>query len=1193
MFSFLYLNILKIKDKIRLSNKIALLISILSIGNIEAATYYSRATGNWNNTNTWSTTSYGGAVAASTPGAGAGDVVMISGFTVTVTATPTNAVASIIMSQTNNTGNDTKLYLNTTGIILTCNLLSLNDNNRGDNMDVEVAQGTLQVNGTATFVRSTSNSQNERLRLYINNTGRVNITGNLDFTLNRAQNNQSGGNEIEIINSGRLDVTGNFNATIGNNNGDDNDFEFVMNNTAICNVGGNASLTVSNSNDGDDLTFDLNGGTFTVSGTVTGTIAASATSSNSLEILIDGSTMSTGALTFTQSGGGNGDMNIKLNSSSTATPAALTVNGNLTYTHNNGDNMEIENNSNATITITQDLSVTLSASSDGDNVYLDFNGGTVNAVNGTITMAGGATSSNYIYFNVDGTTVGFTGNLTLIQNGGGGNGDMNFFLNANATSVATAVTVGGNLMLDHGGGDNYEIELNNNSTLTITGNMTDTLASSDGDDFFIDINGGTFTVSQNFNHVQTTLGGTTEDLNIRIDGTGRFNIGNDVYLNHRLGGQISIYTNTNAGSTAEFNVGRDFTIYHAGAADGEYIQTDQSSRFTVGRNFLIDNNASGGDNARIRMNNTCTFNVGGNFTMNLLSGLTTVTDNIEVDLNGGAMSVGGNLTMNSSSGNDAIITIDASTTSLSVTGTLILQHTGGDLNYITLGNASGSPTVTIGGLTINDAGGNITYCRLYNSSILNVNGNITLSALAASQVDIGVYSTSELRIRGNFIRAASPSRFGVLSCATGSTVEYNGTSLQTIAGDGGDGADGFAYGGVRLNNAAGFTMTATEGVATIPNGASLTFTIGIVNSSSSAFFIIANGASVNSASNTSYVDGPIRKVGNSSFTFPIGDNGNYQPATISAPSNATHHFTAQYFSANPGLLYNPLSLGAGIDHISKCEYWNIDRTSGASTVTITVAFDAGSCGVTSLAALRIARWDGTTWVDQGNGGTTGTTSAGTIVNGTAITTYLSPNSPFTLASSTSSNPLPVEMISFNAKALASSVALNWSTATETNNDYFEVQRSQEGSTFETIKRIKGAGNSNRVNNYDCTDEHPYRGVSYYRLKQVDFNGEYSISDTKLVKFLMNNKKEDIVVFPNPSNGNLLNIAFTDPVSNTSPIKIQIFDQAGKLILTIDDSMIMNNDGNLLLKLNNRLESGLYILKLTEDENIFNKLIVIK
>ena len=83
-------------------------------------------------------------------------------------------------------------------------------------------------------------------------------------------------------------------------------------------------------------------------------------------------------------------------------------------------------------------------------------------------------------------------------------------------------------------------------------------------------------------------------------------------------------------------------------------------------------------------------------------------------------------------------------------------------------------------------------------------------------------------------------------------------------------------------------------------------------------------------------------------------------------------------------------------------------------------------------------------------------------------------------------PLPIELISFEATPNGDDVDVSWATASEINNDYFEVLRSSNGNEFESIVTIDGAGNSNEILNYEFEDDNPYPGVSYYKLKQIDF-----------------------------------------------------------------------------------------------------------
>jgi hypothetical protein len=211
-------------------------------------------------------------------------------------------------------------------------------------------------------------------------------------------------------------------------------------------------------------------------------------------------------------------------------------------------------------------------------------------------------------------------------------------------------------------------------------------------------------------------------------------------------------------------------------------------------------------------------------------------------------------------------------------------------------------------------------------------------------------------------------------------------------------------------------------------------------------------------------------------------------------SGTVESFTAEYFYTNPQVVYNNI-VNAPLDHISQCEYWTLTRDAGSSNRFVTLSWDLNSCGVTNLADLRVARFNGASWDDRGNGGTTGTTAAGTITTAAAQTAY----GPFTLASVTSENPLPVELLAFNAEYKNNTVALHWTTASEKNNDYFSVQRSKDGKHFQELLRIKGAGNTTAIQHYEAVDENPFPDLSYYRLKQVDFDGSEKISLPVAVK----------------------------------------------------------------------------------------------
>lgn len=96
--------------------------------------------------------------------------------------------------------------------------------------------------------------------------------------------------------------------------------------------------------------------------------------------------------------------------------------------------------------------------------------------------------------------------------------------------------------------------------------------------------------------------------------------------------------------------------------------------------------------------------------------------------------------------------------------------------------------------------------------------------------------------------------------------------------------------------------------------------------------------------------------------------------------------------------------------------------------------------------------------------------------------------------------LPIDLLSFEVEKQANSTRLTFTTALEQNNSHFQIERSPNGAQFEEIGRIPGAGNSSTILEYTFTDEKPLQGVNYYRLKQVDFDGQFSYSPVVTVQF---------------------------------------------------------------------------------------------
>ena len=136
------------------------------------------------------------------------------------------------------------------------------------------------------------------------------------------------------------------------------------------------------------------------------------------------------------------------------------------------------------------------------------------------------------------------------------------------------------------------------------------------------------------------------------------------------------------------------------------------------------------------------------------------------------------------------------------------------------------------------------------------------------------------------------------------------------------------------------------------------------------------------------------------------------------------------------------------------------------------------------------------------------------------------------------NVLPIKLIRFNAEINSNNVELFWSTASEINNDFFTLEKSKDGINWSAFAEQPGAGNSNTILNYKGLDYNPYQGVSYYRLKQTDFDGKFEYSNIISIK---NINKSSISISPNPFNYQLI----VDGISSKNIIKIYSAD--GKLI----------------------------------------------
>ena len=372
------------------------------------------------------------------------------------------------------------------------------------------------------------------------------------------------------------------------------------------------------------------------------------------------------------------------------------------------------------------------------------------------------------------------------------------------------------------------------------------------------------------------------------------------------------------------------------------------------------------------------------------------------------------------------------------------------------------------------------------------------------------------------------------------------------------------------------TNTLTIGTSATQTG-SITYGSGIITGNLSRWF----SASTNSGS---------------TGLFPIGTSSIYRPIQIeytSSPSSGGI-LTAIFTPTNPGSSgLNPALTDFSISPIVSVNkagpngYWTITPSSGISggTYTTTVT-GTGFYGISSVTGLRLLRRSSSSssWALTGSAVTpTGTTTI-PVVSRTSITSI---GGDFGIGADSSVNPLPIIITEFEAKLISkNNVQLNWITSSEINNNYFEVERSVDGSQFTAIGKVDGNGTTNSISSYQFTD-HSLSSVNreqstiYYRLKQVDFDGRFDFSKTVSVN--INSLQQPISIYPNPSDGNFI---IENDLAQNSNITLSIINLLGEKVWS-NFYQLQAGKNSIEVKATT-LSPGIYFLRIEDESRQINE-----
>jgi len=481
-----------------------------------------------------------------------------------------------------------------------------------------------------------------------------------------------------------------------------------------------------------------------------------------------------------------------------------------------------------------------------------------------------------------------------------------------------------------------------------------------------------------------------------------------------------------------------------------------------------------------------------------------------------------------------------------------------------------------------------------NGAVITSTAQITVKGDVLSQAGATIYNNGTIDMTGNFVNNAGNNCFANSS----GTVVMNGTN-QSIGG-----TDETMFNNLSLQGAGDKTLlrNTTVGGGYVNPAGVLALNDRFLDLNANQLTVV-NGAATAITHTTGFIQSESLpsagysylkwNIGNapagSAYSFPLGNisTNSYIPFdfTVSVPGNSSSgYISVATYPTDPLQFPNnrPLPLGvnallntSGAENADKTvdRFWMIhagDYTiEPVATIKFTYRTDDCLMGNNNIneANLQAQRLIGSTWQYPMVGWDTPANNTVTVSNATQYDTIW--------ALADNSAPLPVSLLSFDAKLQKNeSVLCSWVTAAQINNDHFEVQRSKNGIDFESIGEVAGAGNSTSQLDYMFPDEAPYSGLSYYRLKQVDYDSRSTYSDTKAVMIGMKGIK--YVAYPNPATSNL-NLMFSDKIAFEGTIRIA--DVVGNIVQ--EKNIVVGENQLVQLDLTS-LAPGNYLLQILSD-----------
>jgi hypothetical protein len=455
-----------------------------------------------------------------------------------------------------------------------------------------------------------------------------------------------------------------------------------------------------------------------------------------------------------------------------------------------------------------------------------------------------------------------------------------------------------------------------------------------------------------------------------------------------------------------------------------------------------------------------------------------------------------------------------------------------------------------------------------------VNGDLTLNAGVTLDQDA---NDNDVVIRGNWINLGA----SFIPSTTASTeVTFNGITEQTIR------SGGTVFGNLLINNSSATGVVLQDAMA-IAGNCQLTLADGYVFLGNNNLVLQTPNTNIGSpAPNRFIVTGGTGTLGieaiTGSRTFPVGSqstSADYTPVVIDNTGGTADRYDVKV--CNNVFINGACSGGSPLTTRAINKTWDVaEAVAGGSDIDLTLQWNASNeLPSFDHNSAFISHYTGGAWVQQ--------QAQGSVSGGgpyTKTVTDLTGNfSPFGVASAGS--PLPIELLEFNAVATGDAVTLDWATASEKNNDYFIVERTTDAVSYTTVGTVQAAGNSASLLHYSTIDSNPLQGTSYYRLKQVDFDGSNSVSKIVPVHFIKDQKEFAFLLYPNPAAGKTNLSFYNAPKGQT--IDITVYDISGKTIYTTATTLDKSED-TFSIDLSRTLPAGMYMVVIRSDNQTYRQ-----